>query len=35
MSVAPAPTAEARPPAPRLGLLPMISFGSRWLQLPL
>ncbi|MGL3109576.1 TIGR00645 family protein [Bradyrhizobium sp. BR 1432] len=26
---------EARPPSPRLGLLPMIIFGSRWLQLPL
>ncbi|RXH41334.1 hypothetical protein XH94_08535 [Bradyrhizobium zhanjiangense] len=25
---------EARPPSPRLGLLPMIIFGSRWLQLP-
>jgi len=35
MSVEPAPTTEARPPSPRLGLLPMIIFGSRWLQLPL
>ncbi|WP_441236223.1 TIGR00645 family protein [Bradyrhizobium sp. 930_D9_N1_4] len=37
MSAEPAPTTEARPPAPRLGLglLPMIIFGSRWLQLPL
>jgi uncharacterized protein (TIGR00645 family) len=35
MSVEPALTTEARPPAPRLALLPMIIFGSRWLQLPL
>jgi len=26
---------EARPPSPPLRLLPMIIFGSRWLQLPL
>jgi len=39
MSVEPEPQTGARsgsrPPAPRLGLLPMIIFGSRWLQLPL
>jgi uncharacterized protein (TIGR00645 family) len=28
-------TTGPRPPSPRLGLLPMIIFGSRWLQLPL
>jgi uncharacterized protein (TIGR00645 family) len=28
-------TSEPTPPAPRLRLLPMIIFGSRWLQLPL
>ena len=39
MSVEPGPESELRteprPPLPRLGLLPMIIFGSRWLQLPL
>jgi uncharacterized protein (TIGR00645 family) len=39
MSVEPSPQseprAEPRSPPPRLGLLPMIIFGSRWLQLPL
>ena len=39
MSVEPGPESELgterRLPAPRLGLLPMIIFGSRWLQLPL
>ena len=34
MSVEPEPRTGLRPP-PRLGLLPMIIFGSRWLQLPL
>jgi uncharacterized protein (TIGR00645 family) len=28
-------TTRPRPPSPRLALLPMIIFGSRWLQLPL
>lgn len=27
--------AEPRPPLPRLGAIPMVIFGSRWLQLPL
>jgi uncharacterized protein (TIGR00645 family) len=35
MSVEPETTTRPRPPSPRLGLLPMIIFGSRWLQLPL
>ena len=35
MSVEPETRTEPRPPSPRLGLLPMIIFGSRWLQLPL
>src|SRR5256885_9446702 len=35
MSVEPEASTEATPPMPRLGLLPMIIFGSRWLQLPL
>src|SRR5512138_845524 len=39
MSVEPGPQSEPRteprPPLPRLGILPMIIFGSRWLQLPL
>ncbi|MEY9184844.1 putative membrane protein YqhA [Bradyrhizobium sp. USDA 326] len=35
MSVEPAPGTGPRPPSPQLGLLPMIIFGSRWLQLPL
>src|SRR5918911_2623427 len=35
MSVELEPRTEPRPPLPRLGLLPMIIFGSRWLQLPL
>jgi len=35
MSVEPSPQSEPRPPLPRLGVLPMIIFGSRWLQLPL
>ena len=35
MSVEPGTTTGPRPPSPRLGLLPMIIFGSRWLQLPL
>lgn len=36
MSVEPEPnTGPHSLPAPRLGILPMIIFGSRWLQLPL
>ena len=39
MSVEPGPPSELgterRPSSPRLGLLPMVIFGSRWLQLPL
>jgi uncharacterized protein (TIGR00645 family) len=39
MSVEPGPQSELRteprPPLPRLGLIPMVIFGSRWLQLPL
>ena len=37
MSVEPGPElrTEPRPPLPRLGLIAMIIFGSRWLQLPL
>lgn len=35
MSVEPETTTGPSPPLPRLGLLPMIIFGSRWLQLPL
>ena len=35
MSSAPQTTSSPRPPVPRLSLLPMIIFGSRWLQLPL
>lgn len=39
MSVEPGPKSELRTeprlPLPRLGLIPMVIFGSRWLQLPL
>jgi uncharacterized protein (TIGR00645 family) len=35
MSVEPEASTGPRPPAPRLSLLPMIIFSSRWLQLPL
>ena len=35
MSVEPEPRTGSRSPSPRLGVLPMIIFGSRWLQLPL
>jgi len=35
MSAEPETSTGPRPPAPRLALLPMIIFGSRWLQLPL
>jgi uncharacterized protein (TIGR00645 family) len=35
MSVEPETSTEPRLPSPRLRMLPMIIFGSRWLQLPL
>jgi uncharacterized protein (TIGR00645 family) len=35
MSAEPETSTGARPPARRLALLPMVIFGSRWLQLPL
>jgi uncharacterized protein (TIGR00645 family) len=35
MSTEPETSTGARPAAPRLALLPMVIFGSRWLQLPL